>query len=173
MAPLKRYFGPALFVVATLTTWAKGYDRRQPAFSVRAGDATVDDGYLSVFLNTDPYTFLGNRPLHIAPGTSMDGDLSLVTLETLALRTMLPVLASALGSGDKLARHRHVSLVRDLKNATVKGYRPVPYQLDGDFVGESDQIELSWTAEALSVVVPVVPSGTLPTDAQEAGGAPS
>ena len=35
MASLKRYFGPALFVVATLLTWAKGYDRRRPAFSLR------------------------------------------------------------------------------------------------------------------------------------------
>jgi diacylglycerol kinase family enzyme len=173
MAPLKRYFGPALFVVATLTTWAKGYDRRRPAFSVRAGDTTVDDGYLTVCLNTDPYTFLGNRPLHISPGTSIDGDLGLVTLETLALRTMLPVLASALGPGDKVARQRHVSLVGGINNATVKGYRPVPYQLDGDFVGESDQIELSWAAEALSVVVPVVPPGPLPPDAEEVRRAPS
>ena len=39
----------------------------------------------------------------------------------------------------------------------------MPYQLDGDFVGESEQIELTWEAQALSVVVPVTtpaPSGT-------------
>lgn len=36
MASLKRYFGPALFILATLLTWAKGYERHQPAFSVRA-----------------------------------------------------------------------------------------------------------------------------------------
>ena len=121
----------------------------------------VDDGYFSVCLNTDPYTFLGSRPLHLAPGTSADSELSVVTFETLALRTMLPVLGSALGQGDKLMRHRHVSLARGVSAATVKGW-PVPYQLDGDFVGESEQIELTWEAEALSVVVPLVtpaPSG--------------
>jgi diacylglycerol kinase family enzyme len=162
MASLKRYFGPALFVVATLMTWAKGYDRRRPAFSLSTAETVVDDGYFSVCLNTDPYTFLGNRPLHLAPGTSADSKLSVVTFETLALRTMFPVLGSALGQGDKVVRHRHVSLARGVSAATVKGPRPVPYQLDGDFVGESEQIELTWEAQALSVVVPVTtpaPSG--------------
>jgi diacylglycerol kinase family enzyme len=156
MASLKRYFGPALFVVATLMTWAKGYDRRRPAFSLWTGETVVDDGYFSVCLNTDPYTFLGSRPLHLAPGTSADSKLSVVTFETLALRTMLPVLGSALSQGGKTRRHRHVSLARGVSAATVKGRRPVPYQLDGDFVGESEQIELTWEAEALSVLVPVI-----------------
>jgi diacylglycerol kinase family enzyme len=160
LASLKRYFGPALFVVATLTTWAKAYDRRRPAFSLRAGETMIDDGYLSVCLNSDPYTFLGSRPLHLAPGTTADGDLSVATFESLALRTMLPALASALGRGDRAPRLRRVSVIRGVQSATVKGYRPVPYQLDGDFVGESEQIELSWGAGVLRVVVPAaVPAG--------------
>jgi diacylglycerol kinase family enzyme len=159
MASLKRYFGPALFVVAALMTWTKGYDRGRPAFALCTGETVVDDAYFSVCLNTDPYTFLGSRPLHLVPGASADSELSVVTFESLALRTMLPVLASALGSGDKTARHRHVSVARGVDAAIVKGQRPVPYQLDGDFVGESEQIELTWAAEALSVVVPLVTSG--------------
>lgn len=157
MASLKRYFGPALFVVATLMTWANGYDRRRPAFAVRTGETMIDDGYFCVCLNSDPYTFLGSRPLHLAPGTTADGDLSLATFESLALPTMLPAFASALGRGDKVRRLRRVSIVRGVRSATVKGHRPVPYQLDGDFVGESDQIELSWAPAALPVIVPVAP----------------
>ena len=144
---LKRYFGPALFVVATLMTWAKGYDRHRPAFSLRVGETMIDDGYFSVCLNTDPYTFLGSRPLHLAPGTSADGELSVVTFESLALRTMLPVLASALGEGANPANTGTCRLSVGARSATVKGYRPVPYQLDGDYVGEADQIELNWEAE--------------------------
>ena len=145
LAPLKRYSGPALFVMATLITWAKGYDRRRPAVLRRAGETVIDDGYFAVCLNTDPYTFLGSRPLHLAPGTLGRRCLSLVTFE-LCLGTMLPVLASALGEGDKIGRHRHVSVITGVNAATVKGHRPVPYQLDGDYVGEADQIELSWAA---------------------------
>jgi diacylglycerol kinase family enzyme len=154
MAGLKRYFGPALFIVATLLTWARGYERHRPAFSVRAGDALVDDAYFSVCLNTDPYTFLGSRPLHLAPETSLATPLSLVTFRSLSLTTMMPMLVTALGDGTSTARRKRVSLVTGLEGATIKGYGPVPYQLDGDFVGEVDQLELRWAAEALSIVVP-------------------
>jgi diacylglycerol kinase family enzyme len=159
LAPLKRYFGPALFVVATLTTWAKGYDRHRPAFSLRAGETVIDDGYFSVCLNTDPYTFLGSRPLHLVPGTTADDALSLATFESVGLRTMLPALASALGRGERAARLRRVSIMRGINSATVKGHRPVPYQLDGDFVGESDQIDLAWEPAVLSVVMPAAMPG--------------
>jgi diacylglycerol kinase family enzyme len=158
LAPLKRYAGPALFIVATVLTWAKGEERRRPAFSVRAGETFIDDGYFSVCLNTDPYTFLGRRPLHLAPGTSLSTPLSLVTFQSLGLGTLLPMLVRAMGQGTKPGR-RNVPAVTGLMSATIKGYRPVPYQLDGDFVGEADQIELGWAADALSLVVPVATSG--------------
>ncbi len=144
--------------MATVLTWAKGEERRRPAFSVRAGETFIDDGYFSVCLNTDPYTFLGRRPLHLAPGTSLSTPLSLVTFQSLGLGTLLPMLVRAMGQGTKPGR-RNVPAVTGLMSATIKGYRPVPYQLDGDFVGEADQIELGWAADALSLVVPVATSG--------------
>jgi len=159
LAPLKRYAGPAWFVMATLLTWATGYDRHRPAFSVLANEAVIDDGYFSVCLNTDPYTYFGNRPMHLAPGTSLKTALSLATFQKLSLGTVVPMLASAFGDGSKAARSAHVSLLQDLESVTIKGYRPVPYQVDGDYVGEADHIELRWEAEALSLVLPVVAAG--------------
>jgi diacylglycerol kinase family enzyme len=154
MAGLKRYFGPALFIVATLLTWARGYERHRPGFSVRAGESLIDDAYFSVCLNTDPYTFLGSRPLHLAPQTSLATPLSMVTFQSLSLPTMMPMLVTALGDGTGTAHRKRVSLATGLEGATIKGYGPVPYQLDGDFVGEADQLELRWAADALSIVVP-------------------
>ena len=156
LAPLKRYAGPALFVTATLWTWATGYDRRRPAFSVQGPEtgAGTDDGYFAICLNTDPYTYFGSRPMHLAPGASLEKGLSLVTFQKLTLGTLLPVLGSAFGEGVKAGRSKYVSLLQGLDGATIKGYRPVPYQVDGDYVGESDHIELRWEASALSLVLP-------------------
>jgi diacylglycerol kinase family enzyme len=72
----------------------------------------------------------------------------------------LPVLGSAFGEGGKAGRSKHVSLQQGLDRATIKGYRPVPYQVDGDYVGESDHIELRWEAAALSVVLPTGVTGS-------------
>jgi len=78
----------------------------------------------------------------------------LVTFQKLTLGTLLPVLGSAFGEGGKAGHSKHVSLLQGLDWATIKGYRPVPYQVDGDYVGESDHIELRWEAAALSLVMP-------------------
>jgi diacylglycerol kinase family enzyme len=158
LAPLKRYAGPALFVVAALFTWTRGYDRRRPMFSVTSGDLKTDDGYFLVCLNTDPYTYFGDRPLHVAPGTSLSTALSLVTFRKLTLATLLPAIGAAFGQGVRTSRSGRVSVVRQVEEATIIGHRPVPYQLDGDYVGEADQIELRWAADALSLVKPVVTS---------------
>ena len=75
---LKRYAGHPLFVYAGFDTWIRHYDRSRPRFAVHHADGTVvDDGYLAICLNTNPYTYLGNRPLDLAPEATLDRGLAL------------------------------------------------------------------------------------------------
>jgi diacylglycerol kinase family enzyme len=172
LASLKRYAGPALFVGAALLTWANGYERRHPAFSVSTDAGTVvQDGYFAVCLNTDPYTYFGNRPLRLAPGTSLVTPLCLVVLRRLTLRAVIPVVVAAFGEGLDRHVHKHTSLLRQVGEATVKGHRPVPYQVDGDYVTESERVELRWAAGVLSLVLPVEPIMTRRPEAGPTGPA--
>src|SRR5262245_40941047 len=83
-AGLKRYAGHVLFIYAAFASWVRYYDRSRPRFAVHFTDGTVvDDGYFGVCLNTNPYTFLGNRPCNLAPGTTLDRGLSMFTLRAL------------------------------------------------------------------------------------------
>ena len=67
-------------------TWFRHYDRSRPRFAVHHADGTVvDDGYLAICLNTNPYTYLGNRPLNLAEEATLDRGLAVVTLRTLAM----------------------------------------------------------------------------------------
>src|SRR3546814_12893388 len=53
-AGLKRYAGHPLFVYSGFDTWIRHYDRTRPRFALRFADGSVvDDGYLSICLNTD------------------------------------------------------------------------------------------------------------------------
>jgi len=61
----------------------------------KAGPA-IDEGFFAVCLNTDPYTYLGNRPVSLAPGTSLGTPLTLVVLRRLTLRSVIPVAVAAL-----------------------------------------------------------------------------
>jgi diacylglycerol kinase family enzyme len=152
---LKRYAGHPLFVYAGFDTWIRHYDRSRPRFSVRHVDGSVvDDGYLTIVLNTNPYTYLGNRPLNLAPEATFDRGLSAVTVRTMAFHRFLPIIGSALGRGRLLRRSRWVDRRSDLPALTVRGYGPVPYQVDGDHLGDAEVLEFRHEPDILDLVLP-------------------
>jgi diacylglycerol kinase family enzyme len=156
-AALKRYAGHPLFVYAAFVTWFRHYDRSRPRFAVHLGPGEViDDAYFAICLKTNPYTFLGNRPLDVAPEAGFDTGLSFLTLRTLAAIPLLNVVLSALRGkgGRRLGQHRRVAYASDLNQVTVTGYGPFPYQVDGDFLGEAERLEFRYEPDALNLVVP-------------------
>jgi diacylglycerol kinase family enzyme len=161
LAPLKRWTGPALFIVATVFTLARGYERQHPRFTVTLSGGKSDEASFSIFLNTDPYTFFGNRPLRVAEGTSLAGPLTVVELRRVTFATMAPAFLAALGNGLHNSR-AGVTVTRQVQAAVITANRPVPYQLDGDYMGEADRLELCWVRNALKLVKPLssVPAGT-------------
>lgn len=153
---LKRWAGHPLFAYATLTTWLRHYDHSHPRLQLRFPDGTVvDDGYFTIVLNTDPYTYLGNRPLHASPATGLDDALGVVTLRSLRLPTVVRVLAATLGSGQALARNPMVDRRTGVTSLHVEGIGPFPYQVDGDHLGEVTSLDVAYEAGVLALVVPV------------------
>jgi diacylglycerol kinase family enzyme len=154
-AGLKRYAGHPLFVYAAFATWFRHYDASRPRFAVHHADGTViDDGYFALCLNTSPYTYLGNRPLDIAPEATLDTPLTMFTVRSLAFGNIIRVALSALGSGRYLRTSRHVDLRDRLDTVTVEGYGPFPYQVDGDYLGVTERLELRHEPDALDLVLP-------------------
>jgi diacylglycerol kinase family enzyme len=159
---LKRYLGHAFFAYAAVDTWARHYDRRKPHFAVslqrRNGEEiNVSDGYLALVLNTNPYTFLGERPFDVAPGTGLDTPLAALVVRSLGAVTMLGLVASALRRDRGIGNHRKVTLATDVVRATVTPRTTVPYQVDGDYLGEADRLEFTWEPESLRLIVPHQP----------------
>lgn len=153
---LKRYANHVLFGWAGFNTWLRHYDRKRPRFSVQVeGQPTIDDAMFTIFLNTDPYTFIGTRPFTIAPEATLDGPLSVVTLHTLNAIPFARVLLSALGSGRRLQKDRNVVVNNEVTSAVIEGYGPVPYQVDGDYLGDVAHLEVRYEPEVLSLVVPL------------------
>jgi len=156
-AALKRYAGHPLFVYAGFATWFRHYDTKRPRMAVRFGadgGDVVDDSYLTLCLNTNPYTFLGNRPLNVAPDAGLDRGLACVALRTLSFGPTLGVIASALASGRRLRSHPKVAYRHDLACLRVEGYGPFPYQVDGDYLGEVESLDIRHEPDVLRLVVP-------------------
>ena len=152
---LKRWAGHPLFIGSAITTWFRHYDRTRPRMAVGFPDGdVVGDGYFTVVLNTSPYTYLGPRPLDVAPDATLDRGLVCLTVRRLDLSTILGLAASALGTGRGARQGRWTDYRTDLTAVRVTGHGPVPYQVDGDYLGEVDALEFRHEPEALRLVLP-------------------
>jgi len=153
---LKRWAGHPLFVYAGFATWFGHYDRSGPCLTVNFGDESViTDGYFALALNSDPYTFLGNRPLHIASEATFDRAMALATFRTISFIPFLRIIASSLGYGRPVREHRQLDLRVDLETFTVRAVgAALPVQVDGDYIGAFDQAEFAHEPDVLGVVMP-------------------
>ena len=152
---IKRWAGHPLFAWCAIDTWFRHYDRSRPRFAVRFPDGeVVDDVYFGICLNTDPYTFLGNRPFHLAPEATLDTGLSMIALRTLSVVPLVRLAAASLGRSHGLRSSREVTVRHDLAEVVVEGHGPFPHQVDGDYLGETERIVLRHQPGALRLVLP-------------------
>jgi len=156
---LKRYLGHAFFAFSALDTWARRFERKKPHFalswSTQEGErASVGDGFMAVVLNSNPYTFLGERPLDLAPGTGLDDPLAVVVLRSLSAPTLLLSAARALRGWRLEGPLRRVQVVTGVVEGAIDAYERVPYQVDGDYLGDIRNLSFRWAAGSLRLVVP-------------------
>ncbi len=152
---LKRKIGQAIFVYASFATYLKHYDHRRPSFALDFPDGTsVEDGFFTICLNTNPYTYLGRRPLSVTPDTGPQRGLVTVTTRKLKVRTLLTLFGSALGTGEVLRRNKNVDYHSDLASLTVRGHKPFPHQVDGDYLGLAETLHVTHGEASIRLIVP-------------------
>ena len=158
---LKGRAGPYYYSWAGISAFYRKY--RVNPIKVRT---TIDghdpvDGVTTIVQNSDPFTYFASRPIRVCEGIAIDdGTLSMAVLKRANQRDM-PTLLSRLFSETKpAARHKQVVHFDDVTHAVVEtistkkdgSVRPFPLQVDGDYIGEHERIELRAAPGALTVV---------------------
>jgi diacylglycerol kinase family enzyme len=158
---LKKYLGHAYFAYCALRTWGFGYDRRQPHFAMvlhteDGGRVEVEDGYFAIVMNSSPYTFVGERAFNLAPGTDLKTPLAAVVLRSLGAPTILGMAMGALRatSSGPPPKHRKVTYVPGVVAATLTARNRVPYQMDGEPLGDAAELRFRWEPDSLRLVRP-------------------
>ena len=109
----------------------------------------------TVVQNGSPFTFFKNDPIDIADGGALDsGKLAGCVLRR-ARPIDLPFLTfRALSARARVSTHRQVSAFSDVTELTVHSAdgRPLPLEVDGDYLGEVTEARYSILPSALSVV---------------------
>lgn len=128
-------------------------DRRHPRLHVELPDGTrYDDIYFAFVTNTDPWTYVGNRPLRPTPQASFDTGLALYARRRMSAAGLVFSMARLSGNRPRIGR-RGATVVHDLDGLSVLADEPAPVQVDGDFVGPHEKLVFRTARSALRVLV--------------------
>ena len=151
---LKARFGPWYYAQAALATFVEKYVANPPRVIAEAGGREIRG--VSVFVqNAQPYTYFRRRPISLSDGARLDsGDLSGAVL-TRANAVDVPTIAyRLLARHATVAKHRRVHAFDGLEGLRVRSFdeRPVPVQVDGDFIGHHEEAVFSVLPRGLRVL---------------------
>jgi len=126
------------FAYAGLATFAREYAVRPPQIDTEVAGQTVR-GVTALVQVGDPYTYFAGRPLHVAEGIGLDdGRIAGAVLRRAAPPDLPTVMARLFSARLRIARHRRVfawSGQTAVRSVSADG-RPVPLQVDGDYIGD-------------------------------------
>jgi len=152
---LKARLGPYYFAWVALSTFARRYLFRPPRMRTRAGEETLD-GVTTIVQNGSPFTYFNDRPIEVAEGVSLDSaTLACCVLHRATPLDMPTIGWRALSRRARVVRHRQVTGVSELTELTVRTAdgRPLPLQVDGDYLGDVAEARYSILPACLNIVV--------------------
>jgi diacylglycerol kinase family enzyme len=150
----KARFGPYYFTWTAVRTCTRRYLLRPPRMRVKAGEQTLE-GVTAVVQNGSPFTYFKDRPIEIADGGALDsGQLVGCVLHRASVLGMPSLAWRAFSPRARLSRHRQVSAFDGVSELTVSSCdgRPLPLQVDGDYLGEVQEARYTIRPRALSVI---------------------
>jgi diacylglycerol kinase family enzyme len=113
------------------------------------------EGVSTIVQNASPYTYFGNRPVHMGDGAELDsGDLAGVILTRASPIDIPTIIWRALSNRASLTRHRKVRSFSGITELQVRSLdeRPLPLQVDGDYIGEAAEAVFGLRPGGIAVV---------------------
>ena len=142
---------PGLFVRNGLAEFFL-HSRREPALLLERDGRDPEPLGMALVCNTDPWTYLGPRPVRACPDAGFDTGLDLFGVRRLSTVATLRHLRQILALSAR-PRGRTLLQVHDAAELRLSATRPVALQVDGDDLGDRTRVVLQGVPDALTVVV--------------------
>ena len=119
------------------------------------------EGVTTVVQNSDPFTYFRDHEVRVCENVALDSrTLSLAVLRRATQRDIPFIVGRVLGSKSSAGDHSQIDHFDDLTEARIESrsrdaegaLRPFPVQVDGDYIGEHDALELGLDPGALTVI---------------------
>ena len=142
----------SLFLRAIIRQYYRGTDRRRPALTLeRDGEPPAGDLFMTIITNRSPWTYFHGRPLLPVPNPDFNSGLDLLALRRIGLATILNALGQMLYIRSRPPRGRDLLSVLGAESLTVRSSRPIAFQVDGEYLGESEAVKFQFVPQALRV----------------------
>jgi diacylglycerol kinase family enzyme len=151
---LKARVGEWYYAWTGIQTFNRHYLVRPPRLEADLGDEHIS-GVTAIIQNAAPYTFFGNRPVHMGEGATLEsGDLAGVVLQRASPIDALTVSWRALSKRARLVRHRRVHGFSGLRQLRITSAddRALPLQVDGDYIGQVHEAAFEALPQGMLVV---------------------
>jgi diacylglycerol kinase family enzyme len=151
---LKARYGEWYYTWTGVQTFTRRYLVHPPRLEAQLDDTTID-GVTVIVQNATPYTFFGARPVEMAEGAALNsGDLAGIVLDRARPLDIPTIITRALSRHFRVSRHRHVHPFRGVHELHVRSRdeRPLPIQVDGDYIGEADEAAFGVRPNGIAVV---------------------
>ena len=158
---LKGNAGPYYYSWAGISSFYRKYLLNPVRVRTTVDGAEPVEGITTIVQNSDPFTYFTTHPIRVCEGIAIDdGTLSIGVLKRAAQRDMPTLITRLFSESKPAARHKQVVHFDDVTHAVVEtaslakdgSVRPFPLQVDGDYIGERERIELRVAPSALTIV---------------------
>ncbi len=142
----------ALYIRVGLREFLRA-DRRHPYVHVDLPDGTtLDNVYFALITNADPWTYVGNRPLHPTPAVTFDNGLALYARRRMNAAGMLFSMIRMSGASPRVGR-RGAHVRHDLDGVIIRADHPLPVLVDGDLLPPQDKLVFRTVPRAVQLIV--------------------
>jgi diacylglycerol kinase family enzyme len=140
--------GDVAYLLAALRLLGGRQGRFEPALEI----AGLGRAAFALVANTDPYTYAGAVPVHVAPEASFELGLDVLAPERVGPRDLPRLLRYALrGRGQTSAED--ILYAHDVDRIEISCDRPLPLQADGEDLGDVEHAVFEAERSAASVLI--------------------
>jgi diacylglycerol kinase family enzyme len=142
---------PTLYVRNALRQVLRDAERGgiPPITLERPGEEPIEGLAMAVVQNTAPWTYIGGRWINPCLDASFDTGLDVMAMTAVSLPSTTRVLARLLAR--RGMDPDQTVVLHDLAEVTLRSARPLPLQLDGDYLGEREKVTFCAVPAALRV----------------------
>jgi diacylglycerol kinase family enzyme len=151
---LKARFGAYYFTWAAISTFTRRYILKPPHLEVELGEDR-HEGVTAIIQNGAPFTYFQDRPIEIADGPRLDsGTLASCVLHRARPLDMPSIAFRAFSKHARVVRHHQVTALSETVELLVRSGdgKPLPLQVDGDYIGDVQEAHYSILPGELSVI---------------------